>query len=207
MNYTIKNNWLYDDCGPIEKIECSEKKYSDGNNICDYIVFHYTASGSSKSAHNTYKAKGTQVSWHLTIDTDGSIYQLLDFRKRAWHAGRSNWIRPDGTPTGGLNKWAIGIEIINPGPLSYVDGNWYTWYATKVNPSEVFIDKNGKGWYNYTNEQLVAIESILPTLIKKYKTIDLLGHEEISPGRKQDPGPAFWDFLDKMRRKYIKYAT
>lgn len=198
-----EDHYLYKNGLPVPRVPCLERKYSTGGNICDYIVYHYTASGSLKSAHNTYQANGTQVSWHLTIDTDGSVYQLLDFRKRAWHAGLSNWKRPDGTPTGGLNKWAIGIEIVNPGPLTKVNGGWQTWFKAAVPQNKVFVDQYGKGWYNYTNEQLIAADQVTAALVAKYKCIDLLGHEEISPGRKQDPGPAFWAHLDRLKQKYI----
>lgn len=200
MVFTVKNNWLYENNKAVEKVECSRPKYSSGNNICDYIIYHYTASGSVGSAHNTYKAAHTNVSWHLTIDRAGKLYQLLDFRKRAWHAGRSNWRRPDGSYTGGMNKWAIGIEMISAGPLKYTNGAWRTWYNVAVPENEVFIDKLGKGWHNFTCEQIRTAREITPVLVKRYNCIDVLGHEEVSPGRKTDPGPAFWDVLDDIRK-------
>ncbi len=203
--FLVQNDWLFDATKnlPVPKIPCAQPKYSSGANVCDYIIFHYTASTSLQSALKTYQAKDTQVSWHLTIDVDGSVCQLLDFRKKAWHAGESNWKRPDGTPTGGLNKWAIGIEMVNPGPLTKTPTGYVTWFGSPVPPKMVFVDQNGKAWYNYTDQQLQAAEAITAALVPKYKCIDLLGHEQISPGRKQDPGPAFWHHLDYLRQKYI----
>ena len=205
MAFKVDNdNWLLSNDVPVAAIPCSQQKYSSGNNICDYIVFHYTGSGSAKSAHNTYQLPSSQVSWHLTLDMDGTVYQLLDFRKRAWHAGISNWTKPDGSPTGGLNKWAIGIEMINPGPLSYKNGRWETWYGSAVPQHKIFVDENNKAWYNYTAQQKAAADAIVPALIAKYKCVDILGHEDISPGRKTDPGPAFWSTLNQLKQKYIK---
>lgn len=203
-NYKIEDNWLRNESTPVQEITNSKNKYSSGNNICDYIVFHYTASTTAKSAHNTYKSPDTSVSWHLTIDRDGSIYQLLDFRKRAWHAGRSNWMRPNGTSTRGLNKWAIGIELINAGPLKLESGVYKTWFGKVVSAEDIFIDSSGKAWHDYTDAQKDACEEIIPVLIDKYKCIDILGHEDIAPTRKTDPGRAFDDTLTSLRERYIR---
>ena len=194
-------HWLNHTNIQVPKIDCAYEKYSSGNNICDYIIFHYTASGTLESAHNTYKAKDTSVSWHLTIDTDGKVYQLLDFRKKAWHAGISNWKRPDGLETGGLNKWAIGIEMINPGPLKKLNGKYYTWYNEIVDETKVYRDENEKYWHTFSAEQKATAKAIVPALIKKYKCLDVMGHEHISPGRKQDPGPAFWYTLAEIKKE------
>jgi N-acetylmuramoyl-L-alanine amidase len=188
--YKVVSNWLWKSCSPIPKVSCNRQKYSRGNNICDYIILHYTAGPSLSSAHNTFKTPSTNVSWHITIDRDGSLYQLYDFRKRCWHAGISNWKKPNGKHTGGLNKWAIGIEMIAGGPLTIKNGNYYGWWGGRPIPeTEVYIDTTGQPWHSITNAQKEACQDIIPVLAKKYKCVDLLGHSEISPTRKIDPGP------------------
>ena len=200
--YSIHDDWLYDSCGAIKKIDCDRNKFSAGNNICDYIVFHYTASTTSSSAHRTFKKVDTPVSWHLTIDTDGSLYQLYDFRKITWHAGRSAWRKPSGQPISGMNKYAIGIEIINAGPLTKKNGVYKTWFDQTIDEKDVFIDDMSFAWHAYTPAQLHTAEVVVKPLIERYNCIDVLSHEMISPNRKQDTGPAFEDTLKKIRKKY-----
>lgn len=199
VNYSVHNDLLYNDCGPVQQIDHNQKKYNHGSNICDYIVYHFTASGTMNSAHNTHLRKN--VSWHLTIDTDGKIYQLYDFRKRCWHAGRSSWKKPDGTPIDGLNSWAIGIEIINVGPVfKKSDGSFIDSYDNRIPIHQVYEEELGVYWQKYTDEQIETALLITPALIEAYNVVDVLGHEEISPGRKIDPGPAFRDTLQELKQ-------
>ena len=196
----VVNDWLYINNSAVQKISCPKEKFSPGKNICDYIIFHYTASTTAKSAHNNYQNPDTNVSWHLTIDRDGNIYQLQDFRKITWHAGKSVWKKQDGTLLEGMNKYSIGIEMVNAGPLTYKHGQYQTWTGQTIPDIDVFFDKNGNPWQKYTPQQLLAAKTIGPILAKKYKCLDILGHEHISPGRKQDPGPAFVNTLAEIRR-------
>jgi len=195
--YKVVNNWLFENNTPLQKVSINEDKYSRGNNVCDYIIYHYTASTSASSAHNTYK--NGKVSWHITIDRDGTLYQLLDFRKRAWHAGISNWVRPNGEQTGGLNSWSIGIEFINAGPLSFSGCEYKTWFGSVISPFDVYTDENGKHWQKYTTQQIKRALDITPVLCKQYKCLDVMAHSEISPRRKQDTGPAFDECLLSLK--------
>ena len=90
----------------------------------------------------------------------------------------------------GLNRWAIGIELINLGPLTKKNGKFYSVYNQLVDSSQVTQDSKGGYWQAYTDAQIKTVKEITPVLIEKYKCLDVLGHEEISPGRKIDPGPA-----------------
>lgn len=174
-------------------------KISSGSNICDLIVFHYTASPSMQSAHNNFLNPSAKVSWHLTIDKDGKVYQLYDFRKITWHAGTSSWKTKAGKVFSGINKYGIGIEIVNAGPLTKKAGKYYDWTNREIPASNVYVDKKGNLWESYTKEQIATAKAIAATLSKRYKCVDIVGHEEISPGRKQDPGPAFWETLKEIR--------
>jgi len=196
----VIDNWLYINNKAVQKIDSTKDKTSPGSNICDYIIYHYTASTTAKSAHNNYQNPDTNVSWHLTIDRDGNVYQLYDFRKITWHAGKSGWRKPNGTVIDGLNKFSIGIEMVNAGPLTIKIGQYQTWSGQVVPDVDVFFDKNGNPWQRYTPQQIAAAKAIGQTLARQYKCIDILGHEQISPGRKQDPGPAFAATLAEIRR-------
>lgn len=209
--YSVKNNWLHFAGQPVPGVEePTRQKYSRGSNICDYILMHYTGGPSVRSAHNTYQLRKTNVSWHITIARDGTIYQLHDFRKRCWHAGISNWRKPNGRDTGGLNKWAIGIELIAGGPLKKINGKWYAWWQEKtlrhhIPDDEVYIDDRGRGWHNITDAQIKACHNIIPVIKKQYKCVDILGHEEVSPRRKVDPGPQGMNLIVKsIRKKFFK---
>ena len=76
----------------------------------DTIVIHYTA-GPFQSSLNTLKNPKVKASAHVIVDRDGSVTQLIPFNEIAWHAGESSY----GTRTG-LNKYSIGIEIVNSLP-------------------------------------------------------------------------------------------
>ena len=200
MTYTVKDNWLYQDSDAVQNVYSEKAKYTSGSNICDYIVYHFTVTNTARSAHNTFKNRNVNVSWHLTVDTDGSLYQLYDFRKITWHAGRSTWTRPNGQLITGLNRWAIGIEVINCGPLTKQGNDYFNVYNQEISSDQVFQDGcTGKYWQSYSDAQLETIRNITPVLIDKYNCVDVLGHEEISPGRKIDPGPAFDQTLRQLK--------
>ena len=78
INYSVNNkDWLTYNSIPVSGVPCSTNKFSSGRNICDYIVMHFTGGSTLASAHTTYQAPNTQVSWHLTIGPDGKIFQLI----------------------------------------------------------------------------------------------------------------------------------
>jgi len=188
MSYSVgEDNLLQSSCNYVEQIDHDLKKYSQGRNICDYVVIHYTAGGSKTSALNSFKNPNTQASWHLTIDREGGVSQLYDFRKIAWHAGRSEYIRRDLMRINGLNKWAIGIELIAWGQLTKKNEVYYSWAGTKVPAEEVYIDSAGVPFHTITEKQIKTCSEIVPALFKKYNCVDVVGHCEISPGRKTDP--------------------
>ena len=163
----------------------------------DTVVIHYTAGGSAKSAINTLCNPRVKASAHIIIDWDGSITQLVPFNKIAWHAGRSSW--NDRT---GLNKYSIGIEIVNPGHLKKVGQQYQSWFGKMYSNEDVIsaIHRNEtkeRYWHIFKEEQIAKVKEACEMLVETYGIKDILGHEEIAPGRKTDPGPAFP--LDKMR--------
>lgn len=142
------------------------------------LVLHYTALDLETSLKVLTDPK-REVSAHYLIpetDIDGQrkIFQLVQDKERAWHAGVSNWKNRSG-----LNDTSIGIEIVNLG----------------------YTDKDGKRtWYPFTDYQIESVIEISKIIIERYQiqATNIIGHSDIAPRRKLDPGPLFpWKKLYK----------
>lgn len=157
----------------------------------DYLVMHYTAGRNAEQSVNWLTNRTAKASAHLVIGRDASITQLVEFNRVAWHAGRSQW-----QGLKGLNKYSIGIELDNTGPLTRSGDQWLAWFGDAIAPESVieaahkFEDK-AKGWQLYTPEQLFVALEVSGLLAEHYNLKDIIGHEDIAPRRKRDPGPAF----------------
>ena len=166
----------------------------------DTVIMHYTA-GPYKTALKSLISPRVRASAHVIIDRDGSITQLVPFNLIAWHAGKSYY-----KGRSGFNKYSIGIEMVNSGYLTKSGNIYRAWYGEAFNPSEVIeaIHRNQtrpKYWHVYTPEQIDAAYELVHLLIETYGIKMILGHEEIAPKRKTDPGPAFP--LDKFRERLL----
>jgi N-acetylmuramoyl-L-alanine amidase len=174
------------------------------NNLPDTIIIHYTAGSSAESSVRTLVDPKSKASAHLVIGRDGSITQLAAFNVVTWHAGESAY-----KDRVGFNKYSIGIEIDNAGPLTQRADGYYSWFGRKYEEKDtVFaIHRNQAApryWHAYTEAQIVAVFTICELLKAAYNIKFILGHEEISPKRKEDPGPAFP--LDRLRDKILHGA-
>lgn len=174
-------------------------KFNTGN--LDTIIIHYTAGGSASSAIKTLTNPKVKASAHVVVSKEGTITQLVPFDTIAWHAGKSSY-----KSKVGLNKYSIGIEIDNAGKLEKRGDHFVSWFGKKYDQDEVIeaIHRNqslATYWHTYTQEQIECVSDICESLIEEYNISSILGHEEISPGRKIDPGPAFP--LDKLRTKLL----
>lgn len=163
----------------------------------DTLVIHYTGGGTIESNTNWLCNPQAKASAHLLIGKDGGIQQLLPFNHRAWHAGRSKWLGRSG-----LNNYSIGIELVNAGILEKREIGYYDTYGNKVKPERVIRHRHKNGgneeaWESYTPEQIRAVEQVGRALFNHYNMRHLVGHDDISPGRKIDPGPAFP--MERMR--------
>ena len=167
----------------------------------DTIVLHYTAGANSQSAIDTLCNPIREVSAHLVIARGGVTTQLVAFDTIAWHAGKSSW---KGRTL--LNRFSIGIEIENAGCLEPTGDVFVSWFGQNYPANEVVraVHRNQSTptyWHTYPPVQLQTVERVCSLLINEYKIIDIVGHEEISPDRKQDPGPAFP--LDDIRKRLL----
>ena len=136
-----------------------------------FIIFHYTGMKRESKAIERLTSIKSRVSCHYLIKNNGEIVVMVPDLYEAWHAGVSSWKNFKS-----LNKNSIGIEISNPGH-----------------------DFNYK---MFSKRQIQSIKKLSKFLIKKYK-IDqknILGHSDIAPNRKKDPGEKFpWKYLAKFR--------
>lgn len=170
------------------------------------IVIHYTAGASAKSSADSLADPDVKASAHLVVGRDGELIQVTPFDKVAWHAGKSEYRFADGEVRKGFNSFSIGIEIDNPGELTATLGGHRTWFGRVVDKDEVVeaVHRNQSTagfWHAYTAEQITMVQEICRALIAHYGITHILGHEEISPGRKTDPGPAFP--LDRVRQNLL----
>jgi len=186
----IKNHLLIKDDGNPVSFKATPNK--GGRLVPQYLVMHYTAATTANSAISWFQSSNAQASAHLLIDRDGSITQFAPFNIVTWHAGKSQW-----KGLTGLNQFSIGIELVNGGRLAKSGSKWICPVDHKTIPADEVIiarhknDNFESGWQEYTEKQLEAAMQIGALLVKTYALKDVVGHEDIAPIRKSDPGPAF----------------
>jgi N-acetylmuramoyl-L-alanine amidase len=173
----------------------------------DTIVIHFTAGSSAASSVKSLcdDKSPNRASAHLVIGRDSSITQLVPFNTVAWHAGKS---QHNGRT--GFNQYSIGIEIDNAGELTKTGEKYLSWFGKEYPVNEVvhLKHRNHDGlryWHTYTEDQIVIVEEICKLLLNAYPIRFILGHEEISPTRKTDPGPAFP--LDNLRDELLNQVS
>ena len=158
-----------------------------------FVVLHYSSTSLERSLE--LLTHGPFSSHYLICDTPPTIYKLVDENQRAWHAGESQW-----KGRTWLNSSSIGIEIVNKG----------------------FRDTpQGRVWYPYTEGQVQSLIALLKDISTRYK-IDprnIIGHSDIAPLRKLDPGPLFpwkrlaeagfgiWPNAQAVAREQALYAS
>ena len=149
-------------------------------NRIKFIIIHYTGMKKESAAIKRLQDPKSKVSSHYLIKNNGGIINLVPDLYEAWHAGVSSWKHFTS-----LNKNSIGIEITNPG--------------------------HQHGYRNFSSKQILSLKKLLYFLIKKYriKKKCVLGHSDISPSRKKDPGEKFpWEYLAKKNIQPIfKYLS
>jgi N-acetylmuramoyl-L-alanine amidase len=149
-----------------------------------FLVIHFTSGASGQSSINFWKtpdAKGASA--HLVIERDGTVIQCRPFNRTCGHAGKSRWKGFDG-----LNTCSIGIELANAGDNAKLAAKWSKLPLFKAR------HKNGgpvQDWEAYPEEQIQACIQVAQAIVARYKLDDVIGHDDIAPDRKNDPGPAF----------------
>lgn len=162
------------------------------------LVMHFTAGWSADSTVQWWRkpsAKGTSA--HLLIDRDGTVIQVRAFNQTAGHAGTSSWKDPKtGVVYTQLNRCSIGIELCNAGDAvkeRYPVTTGCGLGGKRIPTIEAKHKHGGRKtlWEVYPLAQLEAARAVAEALVKRYRLDDVVGHEDVAPGRKVDPGPAF----------------
>lgn len=186
----IVNHLLYDNNNKQVSYQPTPNKGSEYTP--SYLVIHYTAVTKAAGSIAWFLNKTAKASAHLLIDRDGSIVQFAPFNIVTWHAGVSKW-----NGLNGLNQFSIGIELVNGGKLTRSGSKWTCPVDRNPVPDNEVVMATHKnesaetGWHDYTPAQLETVTEIAALLVKTYKLKDVVGHDDISPFRKSDPGPAF----------------
>ena len=159
-----------------------------------FIILHYTSTDLPRSLQ---LLSGRDVSSHYLIgESPATIYRLVGENRRAWHAGESEW---NGRTW--LNATSIGIELVNRGYVESADGR--------------------RLWYPYSEEQIDALVVLLKDIMARHdlKPGAIIGHSDIAPQRKVDPGPLFpwkrlaeegllpWPDADAVAAERMRYAS
>jgi len=151
-------------CTSGPRIDTSYSARSQDSRV-RYVVLHYTSEDFRGSLRELTEG---EVSSHYLIDArPATIYRLVEEDRRAWHAGNSQW-----RGRTWLNASSIGIELVNPG---YRD------------------TPTGRLWYPYPPEQIEALIALLKDIVQRHQLGPeaVIGHSDIAPLRKVDPGPLF----------------
>ena len=135
------------------------------------IVLHYTGMPNAADAIARLTDAEAKVSSHYLIAEDGQVMRLVAEENRAWHAGKSHWRQIDD-----VNSASVGIEIVNPG--------------------------HEFGYRPFPDAQIEALIPLMADIQARYAITrgNIVGHSDIAPARKQDPGELFpWARLAKVR--------
>lgn len=161
------------------------------------IVIHDTAGRLDKfSSVRWFQDPKCKVSAHFVIERDGTVTQCVPVNRRALHAGESSWTFETGDTVRYLNSCSIGIEIVSPGVMDQTGKAWFGPAAAFDEITHRATSDHGQGfWMPYTEAQISAVILLCTLLVEEYPDCnEILGHWQISPGRKVDPNPLFpWD--------------
>jgi len=135
------------------------------------VVLHYTGMETAEAALERLCSEEAEVSAHYMIEENGTVHRLVREDRRAWHAGRSYW-----RGVTDVNSAAIGIELVNPG--------------------------HEFGYRPFPDAQMEALLPLLADMVQRHDIprANVVGHSDVAPARKEDPGELFdWDLLAAHR--------
>ncbi len=159
-----------------------------------WLVMHYTGGRSAESSVAWLLNPQSRASAHVLIGRYGGIIQMVPFNIVAWHAGMSTWQNVNS-----LNQHSIGIELDNAGRLDKIAGKWVSPLKIMMPDDQVRVGNHKHdllgtqptGWQTYTPQQIESAFAVAQALVAQYDLEDVLGHDDIAPGRCLDPGPDF----------------
>ena len=152
-------------------IDCPSPNFDERDKPVSVLVLHYTGMRDAESAVARLRDPEAGVSCHYLVTEEGEILQMVPEEKRAWHAGNSYW-----RGIQNLNSCSIGIELVNPG--------------------------HEHGYRPFPDAQIDALIPLVADIKERHGITrgNVVGHSDIAPMRKQDPGELFpWARLAKLR--------
>ena len=182
-------------------------KWKFSGKMPEGLIIHYTAGNTFANARDTISYANKQKHCYLVIDGHGDLYQQFDLARTGNHAGKSKC-----PVTGRLNvsKYYIGVEVQNSGLLSANTKEQFpsykTWFGKNIS-AELVRSYEGDHFEKFRLVQEETLIKFCTYLCKLGMNPDLiLGHNEVSPGRKIDPGSSLSYSMDKFR-ELIKAST
>lgn len=152
-------------------IETPSPNFDERSLPVSMLVLHYTGMPDAAGAIARLTDPAAKVSAHYVVAEDGQVLRLVDEVKRAWHAGKSYW-----RGITDVNSASVGIEIVNPG--------------------------HEFGYRPFPDAQIAALIPLVADIVQRHSITrgNVVGHSDIAPARKQDPGELFpWGRLAKLR--------
>lgn len=146
----------------MEFIEAPSPNFEPRKGPPDMIVLHYTGMETGEAALARLRDPEAKVSSHYLVEEDGRIFRLVPEERRAWHAGRAFWKGETD-----INGASVGVEIVNPG--------------------------HEFGYRPFPDAQIAAVIALVSDVRSRWSVTDarILGHSDVAPDRKQDPGELF----------------
>ncbi len=157
--------------GDLTIIDAPSPNFDERALPVSMIVLHYTGMASGEAALARLRDPAAKVSCHYLVAEDGAILRLVDEGKRAWHAGASHW-----RGVTDVNSASVGIEIVNPG--------------------------HDLGYRSFPDAQVEALIPLVAAIKERHGITrgDVVGHSDVAPTRKRDPGELFpWHRLARLR--------
>jgi N-acetylmuramoyl-L-alanine amidase len=155
----------------LEMIDTPSPNFDERTLPVSMLVLHYTGMQDGASAIARLADPAAKVSAHYVVAEDGQIVRMVDEAKRAWHAGKSYW-----RGITDVNSASVGIEIVNPG--------------------------HEFGYRPFPNAQISALIPLVQQITLRHRITrgNIVGHSDIAPARKEDPGELFpWGQFAKLR--------
>ncbi len=151
-------------------IDCPSPNHDERTLPVSMLVLHYTGMQDAASAIARLTDAEAKVSSHYLVAEDGQVMRLVGEDRRAWHAGKALW-----RGISDVNSASIGIEIVNPG--------------------------HELGYRPFPTSQMDALVPLVAEIVKRHaiEPANVVGHSDVAPARKQDPGELFdWELLARL---------
>jgi N-acetylmuramoyl-L-alanine amidase len=146
----------------VQVISAPSPNFNERPRAPDMVVLHYTGMVTGEAALARLRDPEAKVSAHYLVEEDGRVFRLVEEDRRAWHAGVSFW-----RGERDINACSIGIEIVNPG--------------------------HAFGYRDFAEPQTAAVIALLDDIRSRWAVpgARILGHSDVAPDRKEDPGERF----------------